>query len=142
MSTSLRIGLVVTDVGFLIYWIVSALFAAGLLNVPAEWLFADYHDPRVIAWNWSFLPLDVAFSIIGLAAIRQYQKGDASWRHLAIISLVLSSTAGGMAVSYWVLLGDYEPIWLEMNLALFAWPLFHIPGLIREATSAATADAA
>jgi hypothetical protein len=47
-----------------------------------------------------------------------------------------------MAVSYWVLLGDYEPIWLEMNLALFVWPLFHIPGLIREATSAATADAA
>jgi hypothetical protein len=142
MSISLRIGLVVTDVGFLAYWCLSALFAAGLVNVPAEWLFADYHDARVIAWNWSFLPLDVAFSIIGLTAIRRYRKGDASWRHLAIISLVLSSTAGGMAVSYWALLGAYEPIWLEINLALFAWPLFFIPGLIRDAAAAATPPAA
>jgi hypothetical protein len=68
MSNSLRLSLSITDIVFLAYWLVSALHLAGVLPIPADWLYADADDPRVVAWNWSFLPLDLAFSLTGLTA--------------------------------------------------------------------------
>ncbi|MCB9588029.1 MAG: DUF5360 family protein [Polyangiaceae bacterium] len=41
--------------------------ALGLLKVPADWLFRDYTDPNIVAWNWSFLPLDLLASVTGLS---------------------------------------------------------------------------
>ncbi|MFN5933438.1 MAG: DUF5360 family protein, partial [Roseiflexaceae bacterium] len=41
-----------------------------------------------------------------------------------IISLVLTSVAGGMALSYWVVLGYYDILWWAPNLVLLVFPLW------------------
>ncbi len=132
MPRTLAIALTVTDIAFLAYWALTALFALGLIDLPPDLLYSNYHDPRVVGWNWSFFPLDVAFSLTGLAAVRMATRGEASWRPLALISLVLSSTAGLMAISYWLILWEIEPVWFGVNLILFLWPLIFIPRLMRE----------
>ncbi len=131
MSKSLSLLLALTDLGFILYWTVPALMALDLVHIPADVMYADASNPRVIAWNWSFFPLDIAFSIMGLMAVRAARAGDPRWRAYALISLVLTMTAGGMAVSYWVLLGEIDPFWVGTNLALVIWPLFFLPGLVR-----------
>jgi hypothetical protein len=85
-----------------------------------------------VAWNWSFLPVDLAFSILGLAAVRAARRGNPIWRPLALLSLAFTMVAGGMAVSYWTLLGEFDPSWFLPNLALVIWPLFFLPGLVRD----------
>lgn len=132
MSRFLAVALTVTDISFLAYWALTAAFAAGLTDLPPEILYSNYHDPRVVGWNWSFFPLDVAFSLTGLAAVRMSGRGDPAWRPWALISLTLSSTAGLMAISYWSILWEIELVWFGLNLALFLWPLFFIPRLVRE----------
>ena len=119
-----------TDGAFLLYWLVSAAYVLGLVDVPPAYLFNGYHDARVFAWNWSFLPLDVAFSVIGFMAIVAARRGT-QWRELTIVSLVMSSVAGGMAISYWTILGEFEPGWFLPNLLLFLWPLLYLPLLLR-----------
>lgn len=46
--------MLVTDVGFLVYWTLIATKA-----LPPNQMYASYDVPAVAAWNWSFLPLDV-----------------------------------------------------------------------------------
>jgi hypothetical protein len=130
MPRSLAIGLTVTDVAFLAYWALTAAFAIGWIDLPADYLYLNYHDPRVVGWNWSFFPLDIAFSLTGLAAVRLAARNDPLWRPMALVSLTLSSTAGLMAISYWTVMGEFEPVWFGINLALFLWPLFFIPKLM------------
>lgn len=130
MSKSLRLALSITDIVFLAYWFVSALHHAGVFPIPANWLYANADDPRVVAWNWSFLPLDLAFSLTGLAAIRCARLANPIWKPLALISLVLTMVAGGMAVGYWALLGEFDPFWFLPNLALLIWPLFFLGRMI------------
>lgn len=118
-------AMVVTDVGFILYW---ALIAAGVL--PAEVMFEDYADPQVSAWNWSFLPLDLAASLTGLLAVRALRRGAPAGPALAL-SLGLTATAGGLAVAYWVQLGQLDPGWLLPNLALLLFPLPLLARLVR-----------
>jgi len=113
----------ITDFGMLTYWGVTALMALSILSIPGEWLFKDYHDPRVMAWNWSFLPIDLLLSITGLWALRLESAGDARWKIWAAISLTLTVCAGLMAISYWVLVKDFDPSWWIPNLFLMIWPL-------------------
>ena len=131
MPRALATALTITDLLFLLYWAASALAAAGILPVPHGWMYSGYGEPRVDAWNWSFLPLDLAFSFSGLSALAASRRGSALWRPLALISLVLTSTAGGMAVAYWALLREFNPAWFLPNLALLLWPAFFLPGLVR-----------
>lgn len=131
MSRPLALLLGLTDLGFLLYWTLALLMAAGLVSLPPEAMYAGYDNPRVIAWNWSFFPLDIAFSLMGLMAVRAARRGDGRWRAYAIISLVLTMTAGGMAVAYWALLGEFDPFWVGTNAALLIWPVFFLPGLVR-----------
>lgn len=131
MSRSLRLLLVLTDVGFLAYWALAGLHEAQVLLLPDDWLYPQADDPRVKAWNWSFLPLDLAFSATGLGAVAAMRRGR-PWRPLAVVSLVLTMVAGGMAVSYWTLTGEIVWTWYGANLALLVWPLFYLPGLLRE----------
>lgn len=127
----LRPFLLVTDTLFLAYWTVTALVALKLLAVPEAWLFKDYHDPRVVAWNWSFLPLDLAFSLTGYGSLLLHRAGRAAWRPLALISLTLTFCAGLLAVSYWALLSELDPLWFLPNLALVLWPLLFVGPLVR-----------
>lgn len=132
MSRGLAIALLVTDLLFLTYWSMSVLQLVGVADVPSEMMYADHLEPRVVAWNWSFLPLDVTFSLTGLAAVFASRRGSASWRTLAIVSLTLTATAGGMAVSYWTLLAEFDPAWFLPNLAILLWPFVFLLDLVRQ----------
>ena len=142
MGRKLAIALAVTDVLFLAYWAVAGLSVSGLLRIPAELMYAGYDQPQVVAWNWSFFPLDLAFSVVGLFAVRAARRGDALWRPLALISLVLTQVAGLMAVGYWALLGEFDPSWFLPNLALVVWPVFFLPGLVCDLAGPAGGEAA
>lgn len=131
MPSSLRWLIIVTDVFFIVYWVLAALLELQVLNVPADLMYAAYDDRRVAAWNWSFFPLDIVFSVIGLAAVRAARADNPLWRPLAIVSLVLTMTAGCMAVSYWAILGEFDPTWFIPNLLLLIWPTAYLPGLIK-----------
>jgi len=130
MPKSLRLFITVTDVLFILYWTMAALSELNLLTIPRELMYADYDNPRVVAWNWSFFPLDIVFSLVGLAAVCASNKGHQCWRPLALISLTLTMTAGGMAVSYWAILGEFDPSWFIPNLLLVIWPLFFLRQLV------------
>ncbi|WP_216822347.1 DUF5360 family protein [Sphingorhabdus sp. EL138] len=119
----------ITDVGMLLYWAVTALMALSIISVPGEYLFKDYHDPRVVAWNWSFMPLDVIFAICGLWALRLERIGDPRWKVWTAVSLSLTVCAGLMAISYWIVVGDYDPAWWIPNLFLMLWPIPFLFGL-------------
>jgi hypothetical protein len=132
MNRRLALALTITDLLFLTYWSVSALDAIGLISVPPDLLYAGHDEPRVVAWNWSFFPLDLAFSILGLSAVRAARSGRAIWRPLALMSLICTMIAGGMAVAYWGLLGEFDPAWFLPNLALLIWPMAFVPELVRD----------
>jgi hypothetical protein len=120
-----------TDVGFIVYWAVSLPLLLGLDVVPVSWLFKDYHDPIVYAWNWSFFPLDMVLSTCGLLAVHRHSRGDPSWRPLAAFSLALTFCAGFMAVSFWAIRLDFDPSWWAANLFLTIWPCFFLPRLAK-----------
>ena len=123
--------MLVTDIGLLVYWGITAAMALHLLNIPSEWLFKNYHDPIVIAWNWSFFPLDILFSITGLTALRMETAGDPNWKMMATVSLTLTVCAGLMAIAYWMFLQDFDPSWWIPNLFLMIWPLPYLYQLLR-----------
>ncbi|MEM7530939.1 MAG: DUF5360 family protein [Chloroflexota bacterium] len=95
--------------------------------IPAEYLFHDYTNPILVAWNWSFLPLDLFISATGLTSVYFYQKGNEQWRQLALISLVLTFCSGLQAIAFWVIRLDFDPTWWIPNLFLLIYPLFFIP---------------
>jgi len=118
----LRPLFLIVDLGFIAYW---AITLAGV--IPDEYLFKDYDNPILSAWNWSFLPLDLAISATGLTALRRAKRGR-RWRGLALVSLVLTSCAGLMAVSFWTLRADFDPAWWLPNLFLLIYPLWFLRG--------------
>ncbi len=113
----------ITDVGMLAYWIITGLMALSVIAMPGELLFKDYHDPRVMAWNWSFLPLDLLLSATGLWALRLERAAKSNWRIWAVISMTLTVCAGLMAISYWLIVGDFDAAWWVPNLFLMIWPI-------------------
>ena len=138
MQRPLVIALTVTDVAFILYWTLAALSQVGVIQIPPEWMYANYDQPDVIAWNWSFLPIDLAFSVFGLKAVAAARRGDPAWRPFAIVSLTLTMAAGGMAVSYWAILREFDPSWFLANLALVIWPLFFMRRLMSDVSAGAT----
>ena len=132
MSPGLRWALLVTDIVFLLYWSVSLLALLHVISLPPEMMYDGYDQPRVIAWNWSFLPLDVGFSVTGLLAVAADRRGDPSWVALALLSLAFTTAAGGMAIGYWIILQEFDPGWFIPNLLIFLWPFLFLPGLIRQ----------
>jgi hypothetical protein len=126
----LRPFFVVTDTGFVLYW---AITLAGVL--PEAWLFKDYHDPILWAWNWSFLPLDLAISATGFLSLALHARGREAWLGWALVSLALTFCSGLQAVAFWTLRRDFDVAWWVPNLYLLLYPWAFLPGLVR--TSAA-----
>jgi hypothetical protein len=126
-----KILMLATDVGFILYWL-----ATALAWFPPDVLFKDYHDPLVVAWNWSFLPLDLLVSATGLGGLwlgtrrrtkgRQALPDAAIGRMLMTVSLSLTVCSGLMAIAYWANRGDFDPLWWGFNGFLLLYPL---PGL-------------
>lgn len=124
---ALKPFLLFTDIGFIVYWLITALRL-----IPAQYLFNDYTNPILVAWNWSFLPLDLLISATGLSSLYLAQRGDRRWRDLALISLVLTFCSGLMALVFWALRADYDPSWWVPNLYLLLYPLAFLPSMLRE----------
>jgi hypothetical protein len=124
-SFSLRLNLLITDVGFLLYWFITSI---GLL--PTDWLFNDYENPILVAWNWSFAPLDLLVSFAGISALIAAKRASEAWKPLALIFLTLTFCAGLMALAFWTLRQDFDPLWWAPNLYFMIWPLFFIRQLV------------
>lgn len=110
----------VIDIGFIVYWTLIILRV-----LPPEVMFEGYEKPEVQAWNWSFLPLDIAAAVAGIVG-QTTKRLDSTV--LLTTSLVLTSVAGGMALAYWVVLGYFDILWWVPNLVLLIfplWPLYH-----------------
>jgi len=121
----LKYYFLIVDIGFILYWIITLL---GI--IPSEYLFKDYNNPILAAWNWSFLPLDLFISGTGLTSLWMWKNRNKNWESLALISLVLTSCSGLQAVAFWALRSDYDISWWIPNLFLLIYPLFFIPGFI------------
>ena len=121
---SLNAFFLIVDVGFVLYW------GAAIFDVlPADYLFKDYHDPILKAWNFSFLPLDLLVSATGLISIVLRARGHPRWVQLASVSLVLTFCSGLQAITFWALRHDFEMLWWAPNLFLMIYPLFFLPSL-------------
>lgn len=122
----LRPIFLVVDLGFIAYWAITALSL-----IPAEWLYQDYTNPLMVAWNWAFAPLDLAVSITGLWSLRLWRRGDPRHVRLALVSLALTSASGFQAISFWVARCDFDPLWWTPNLFLLIYPWFFIARFLR-----------
>jgi hypothetical protein len=125
LGRTTRILLLTIDFGFIFYWLFIALNL-----IPHEWVFRNYDDPNVWAWNWSFLPLDIAASVTGFIGIKG--KGN---RELLIISSTLTSIAGGMAIAFWSIQGFFNLGWWAPNIFLFAFGLTILGKLLKNPVS-------
>jgi hypothetical protein len=128
---SLRALLLATDVGFLLYWLVTLLHA-----LPASYRFKDYGEPLVVAWNWSFLPLDLLVSATGLTSLWLARRGDRRWPALALVSLTLTSCSGLMALAFWTLRRDFDLAWWLPNAFLLLYPVAFFGRVTRAWTTA------
>lgn len=123
--------MLLTDLGFLAYWLVTALRL-----LPEAWLFRGYHDPVLHDWNWSFAALDVLVSASGLTAWWWSRRDDPRAPGLALVSLTLTSASGLMALSFWSLRGDFDPWWWAPNLFLAIFPLAFLPRFFAASSAA------
>lgn len=128
-----RLCVILTDVLFLTYWAVSLADVAGLLTIPPEAMYGDYRNPVVVAWNWSFFPLDVLFSVLGLWGVRVSRRDAVLAFGLLTTSLALTFCAGLMAVSFWALKLEFAPEWWIPNLIIMLWPIPAFAAMLRRA---------
>ena len=122
---TLKVFFLITDLGFIAYWLITALHI-----IPDIYLFKDYHNSLLIAWNWSFLPLDLCISATGLTSVYLYQLKNQHWRPIALISLVLTVCSGLQALTFWSIRMDLDLAWWLPNVYLLVYPLFFLPHLL------------
>ncbi|PCH58704.1 MAG: hypothetical protein COC19_08260 [SAR86 cluster bacterium] len=116
MNTT-KLLLSITEAGMILYWIFASLVALELISVSPETMYSDYANPIVVAWNWSFLPIDILFALTGLYG--RYGMAVGSRQSiLSTFSLSLMVCAGLMAISFWLIVGSFEPFWWAINLWL------------------------
>ncbi|NBI51324.1 DUF5360 family protein [Photobacterium alginatilyticum] len=114
-----RVVLTITEVGMVLYWVFASLVVLDVMYIPPEYMYSDYTNPLVVAWNWSFFPIDIIFALTGLVA-RFGNVSRANELYLSVFSLSLMFCAGLMAISYWAINSEFDPFWWGVNL----WLLF------------------
>ncbi|AKG36741.1 YvaD family protein [Paenibacillus durus] len=127
MSGKLKGLFLFTDLSFLVYWLATAFHW-----IPPEYAYQDYNNKLLVVWNWSFFPLDLLISATGLLSLYYYRKNSPVWRPLVLISLILTSCSGLQAIAFWAIKQDFDLAWWIPNLYLLCYPLFFLPGLVRE----------
>ncbi|MBA3826585.1 MAG: DUF5360 family protein, partial [Ktedonobacterales bacterium] len=110
MLARLRVVMLVTDIGFIVYWAIT-----GLHLIPPQYLYHDATNPLLVAWNWSFLPLDLAISATGLTGWWLWRRGSGFWLPLVVVSLTLTVCSGLQAIAFWALRGDFAADWWLVN---------------------------
>ncbi|MGW4958790.1 DUF5360 family protein [Nonomuraea sp. NPDC004186] len=118
--------MLLTDLAFVAYFTIT-----GLGLIPPEWAFADYTNPLMVDWNWSFLWIDLLASATGLASLYLLRRGSPSGPGLMLVSLVLTMASGLMAIAFWTLRGDFSLVWWLPNLYLMLFPVPAILSLTR-----------
>jgi hypothetical protein len=119
--------LTATELGMLAYWVAVIADAVGLIAIPPEWMYSDHANPLVVAWNWSFLPIDVLFAVAGLFA-RFGGLAAPRAEALSLVALTLMMCAGLMAIAFWAMRGEFDAFWWGLNLWLLGLGLV---GLLR-----------
>ncbi len=114
-----------TDIGFIAYWLITALQL-----IPDAYLYQDYHNPVLVEWNWSFLPLDLLISTSGLTSLYLHRRRDPRWSNVALVSLTLTFCSGLQALVFWAIRAEFDPAWWLVNGYFLIYPLFFIPGLL------------
>ena len=109
--------LTLTEVGMLAYWLLAALMSFGFISIPPDYMYSDHQNPLVVAWNWSFFPLDFLFAVTGLVARFGNIASDRA-DLLSVVSLSLMFCAGLMAISFWTFQGAFDAFWWGINLWL------------------------
>jgi len=107
----------ITEILMILYWIIAAAVALGWISIDPSLMYSDHENPLVIAWNWSFFPIDIAFSVLGLAATFIVMSA-ARKAKLETVAATLMLCAGVMALSFWTITGDYNPSWWGVNIWL------------------------
>jgi len=121
MGKPLKALMILTDIGFILYWSITFL---GW--IPKEYLYQDYSNELLMAWNMSFIPLDLFISATGLLSIYCYHKGKPVWKSLCFTSLLLTSCSGLQAIAFWAIRSDFDLMWWLPNLFLLIYPLFFL----------------
>jgi len=130
---SLKTLFIIVDVGFVVYWI-----CAWFHLFPQDYLFKDYDNPILQAWNFSFLPLDLLVSATGLSCVWCHARNKPAGQPLALLSLAFTFCSGLQAIAFWALRADYDPTWWIPNLFLMIYPLFYIPTVLRSGAAVPT----
>ncbi|MEK4063490.1 MULTISPECIES: DUF5360 family protein [Paenibacillus] len=136
MTKPLKLLMVITDVGFLIYWLVTWLHL-----VPDEYLYKDYNNEIMMAWNISFVPLDLLISLTGLLSMYFFKKNKGQWLPLCLLSLSLTFCSGLQAIAFWAIRLDLDWSWWVPNLFLMVYPLFFLPSIMKKGRYAASMTA-
>ena len=113
----LRFLTTATEIAMLLYWVLAGALALDLVSIDPSLMYSNYQEPLVLAWNWSFFPIDVAFAITGLVARFRVKQGQFRFK-LEVIAAVLMFCAGLMAISFWTITGDFDLTWWSMNIWL------------------------
>ncbi len=114
-----------TEIAMLAYWSLASALALGLISIDPALMYSDYENPLIVAWNWSFFPIDIAFALTGLGA-RFGAVSSSSRIKLEITAAVLMMCAGVMAISFWAITGDFDSVWWIMNIWLIALGLANL----------------
>lgn len=115
----------IAEILMIAYWIAAAALAFGLIYIDPEWMYSDHENPLVIAWNWSFFPIDIAFAALGLFA--KFGNMNAARRFkLEITAATLMICAGLMAISFWLITADFNVAWWAVNIWLIVLGLLNL----------------
>ena len=117
MNKIFKLLLTITEVGMIAYWIFATAVLLEIIQIDPALMYSDYKNPIIVSWNWSFLPIDLLFAILGLVATYVPMNGQRQ-QFLSTISLSLMFCAGLMAIAFWAIQGSFDPTWWAVNLWL------------------------
>ena len=117
-----RLYFLFIGIGLVLYWACAALHL-----FPPAYLFKDYDDSVIQAWNWSFLPLAMLIVASGWGAVMCEVRGNAgAAARLTLVSLSLTFCAGLQSLAFWTLRGDFEMSWWAPNLFFMASAAYYL----------------
>jgi len=122
----LALFLLIVDIQMLLYWSAAAFRELRPSTLPQDHLYNDYYNPIMVAWNWSFFPLDMILSVTGLVSVYWMRIRHPRWPILATFSLALTFCAGLMAIAFWAIRREFDALWWGSNAAYVVGALWFL----------------
>ncbi len=120
-----KLATTATEVLMVVYWILATALVLEWVTIDPALMYSDYENPLVVAWNWSFFPIDIAFATIGLFATFGHVDRQRKFK-LETTAATLMVCAGLMAISFWVITGDFNAVWWGVNIWLILLGLLNL----------------